>query len=92
MLLNKVFRRMRLYAAEKGHHHQISADAMQLKDSVTEGEKDLMFNPNDYKSRYQVCFDVFVYNDNVGIDVCIYSLAWFLKVFSYLYHVAHLSF
>ena len=53
--MNRVFQRMREYAAERGNHGQISSNAMQLKDSVQEDEKDLMFNPNDYKSRYQVC-------------------------------------
>ena len=55
-MLIHVFRNMRKFAIEKGDHNQISSTAMQLKDSVVNDreEKDLLFNPNDYKCRYQV--------------------------------------
>ena len=55
-LLVRVFRCMRLFAIEKGGHSNACTGALELKDRVvnnTEG-KDLLFNPNDYKSRYQV--------------------------------------
>ena len=47
---------MRQYAMEKGGHSRICTGAIQLKDRVVHNaeEKDLLFNPNDYKSRYQV--------------------------------------
>jgi len=60
---------MREYAIEKGHHGQICSEAMQLKETVEEGEKDLMFNPNDYKSRYQVS-SRFEMMQLVGLDMC----------------------
>jgi len=53
-LLIRVFRNMHQYAIEKGGHGSITTGAMQLKDSVNNGEeKNLLFNPNDYKCRYQ---------------------------------------
>ena len=47
---------MRQYAMEKGGHSRICTGAIQLKDTVVHNaeEKDLLFNANDYKSRYQV--------------------------------------
>lgn len=55
-LLTRVFRKMREFAMEKGEHNQVSTGAMQLKDSVVSNDeqKDLLFDPNRFISRYQV--------------------------------------
>jgi len=58
LLLNRVFARMRECAIENGDHSGICSNAMQLKDSVQEEERDLLFNPNNFKCRQQVSFPI----------------------------------
>ena len=53
--LNKAFKSICYYAAEKGHHEQVSSEAaLSLKGTAKSTVANLMFDPADYKCHYQV--------------------------------------
>ena len=53
--LNKAFKSICHYAAEKGQHEEVSSEAtLSLKGSAKSTVENLLFDPADYKCHYQV--------------------------------------